>query len=51
MTRVTIALILCLTALVGCGHSEQQQQAKDYEQFLKNSLGTVGRDIPAPPAH
>jgi hypothetical protein len=41
-----IAFVLLAAALAGCGHSEQQRQAQEYERFLKDSLGTVAIDPP-----
>ena len=42
------AVLLVALALAGCGNVEKQQQAQEYERFLKDSLGTVAVD---PPAH
>jgi hypothetical protein len=49
MKASLIAVILLVVALIGCGHSEQQRQAQEYERFLKESLGTVASDPPSQP--
>jgi len=36
-----------LGAATGCGHAEQTRRAQDYEQFLKDTLGTVAIDQPS----
>ena len=46
MRASIIGLALLATAALGCGHAEPQRQARDYERFLKDSLGTVATDAP-----
>ena len=46
MRASMIVPLLLAAAAMGCGHSEQQRQAQDYERFLKGSLGTVATDVP-----
>lgn len=46
MRAVVIVIALFTATLVGCGHAEQQRQAREYESFLKESLGTVANDPP-----
>jgi len=46
MRVALIVIALCAAALTGCGHAEQQRQAREYESFLKESLGTVANDPP-----
>lgn len=46
MRASVIALAVLAGAVVGCGHAEQQRQAREYERFLKDSLGTVETDAP-----
>jgi hypothetical protein len=47
MRASIIGFALLATAALGCGHAEQQRQAREYERFLKDSLGTVATDAPA----
>jgi hypothetical protein len=44
--KPSIVLVLAVLAAadLGCGHAEQQRQAREYERFLKDSLGTVEAD-------
>jgi hypothetical protein len=46
MRAALIIITLCAATLAGCGHAEQQRQAREYEHFLKESLGTVANDPP-----
>jgi len=45
-TVLTLAAVAVLFALNGCNYSEQKRQARAYEQFLKQTLGTVEPDAP-----
>ena len=45
-TVLTLAAVAVLFALSGCNYSEQKRQARAYEQFLKQTLGTVEPDAP-----
>jgi len=46
MKLFVIVSALLATAVVGCGHAEQQREAQEYERFLKDALGTVTTDAP-----
>ena len=43
---LAIAAIAVALALGGCNYSEQKRQAREYEEFLKQTLGTVEPDAP-----
>jgi uncharacterized lipoprotein len=43
---LTVMAIATLLGLGGCNYSEQKRQAREYEQFLKETLGTVEPDAP-----
>jgi len=43
---LSLAMIAAVCALGGCNYSEQKRQALEYEQFLKQTLGTVEPDAP-----
>lgn len=38
---LTLAAVAVSLSLLGCNYSEQKRQARAYEQFLKQTLGTV----------
>jgi uncharacterized lipoprotein len=42
MSRSVLVLgVFTLLAVAGCNYGEQQRHARDYEQFLKRTLGTA----------
>jgi hypothetical protein len=48
---VFAGVVLAALVLSGCNYSEQQRHARDYEQFLKQSLGTVEPVVGRAPQH
>lgn len=43
---LALAALAVVFGLGGCNYSEQKRQAGEYEQFLKQALGSVGPDAP-----